>query len=429
MLKRLLNFRRVVWLFLAILPVIAVAWYFLETQASTSAPTPGVFFVPPTHAAQKDVISQILAERIKRNEFPPEIDFPIAGISKHALVNYSLHAVSQTRMEKQIGAYRPDYAAFVAIDATTGRILNLISYSAAEPNVDNLTLRATFPAASIFKVVTASAALDLQKAEPETVVAFNGANHTLYRKNVEDNRVNRWTRHITMREAFARSINTVFAKLGLFYVGGEDLKKYAERFLFNRAIPADLPVEQGVTEFSADDRWSVVSAASGFTRATTMSPLHGALIAAAVANDGTMMEPYIVDSLQEIGGGDLYRVRPQAASVVFGPQTASRVRALFIETVQSGTSRKWFRKTLRRSVVDDVEFGGKTGSLTGESPRGKCDWFVGYAIAGSHRIAVGVLTVNERRWRVKASELAAYFFANYLEDLRRQESVAHSSNQ
>jgi peptidoglycan glycosyltransferase len=368
------------------------------------------------YAINKDLISAQIGASIRGNDFPDAINLSLDGGTQHATVDYTIDDSSQEWMEKTIGQYKPDYAAFVAMDARTGRVLSLVSYSESEPNTANLTMRATFPAASIFKVVTASAALDLDKAKPETVVPFNGANHTLYKKNVQDTKVNRWTRMMTMKEAFARSVNVFFGKLGLFMVGPESLNVYAKRYMFNEPIRSDFPVEMGHTHIDAADPWSVVQTASGFTRDTTMSPMQGALMAAAVANDGVMMEPYIVDSLTDDKGIKMYEGVPRQASVVIEPAAAEDLRKLFNETVRSGTGRKSFRKTVRHSTFDEVEFGGKTGSLTGVSPAGKCDWFIGYARYRGERIAVAGLTVNEKKWKVKSSMLANIFFTHYLKE-------------
>ena len=361
----------------------------------------------------KETLAAQLGAAISTNNYPESYDFSINGASKRARVGYTIDEAAQAYMEKILNQYSPDYGAFVAIDAKTGRILSMVSKS-RYGDTENLTLRATFPSASIFKVVTASAAIDTNKATPNLVVPFNGANHTLFRKNVSDTRVTKWTQHITMREAFARSVNTFFAKLGLFYVGPENLKMYAERYFFNRAIHADVPVQIGYSKFNAEDPWSIVTAASGFTRENTMSPLQGALIAATVANDGVMMEPFLVDSLTDESGEKIYKGKVAQASVVVEPRTADELRELFQQTVRSGTSRKAFRKTVGRVAYEDVEFGGKTGSLTGLNPAGKCDWFIGYARFGNQRIAVGALTVNEKKWKVKSSTLANLFFTEYL---------------
>lgn len=378
-------------------------------------------------AINKDVLAQQLGLAVRGNQFPDRYAFVVDGETKQAKVQYTLQDNSQELMQKLMSQYQPDYGAFVAMDAKTGKILSMVSYSKTRSNGENLTLRATFPAASVFKVVTASAAIDLNKAEPETVVPFNGGLHTLYKKNVQSTQLNHWTRRMTMREAFARSVNVFFSKLGLFYVGPQNLQMYAERYLFNHPIRADVPVQVGYAKFSAEDPWSVATAASGYTRDNTMSPLHGALIAAAVANDGVMMEPYLIDSLVDEKGEALYQGAPRQASVVVEPQSAQNLRELFKQTVRSGTSRKSFRQTVRRSLFDDIEFGGKTGSLMGKDPEGKCDWFVGYARYHEQRIAVAALTVNERKWKVKSSMLANLFFQRYFKDLKREEKLADSN--
>jgi cell division protein FtsI/penicillin-binding protein 2 len=404
------------------LGIAAMAITLFSVKSKSSAESGGLLSGPVV--INKDMIAAQLGQSIRGNAFPQVIDLSVDGGIKKAVVQYGLHEESQAQMQRLMNLYRPDYGAFVAIDARTGRVLSMVSFS-REKQVENLALQATFPAASIFKVVTASAALDLAKANPETVVPFNGAFHTLYKKNVVENHENRWTRYITMREAFARSVNTFFGKLGLFYVGPNNLLQYAERFNFNHPIRADVPVQTGYARIVPDDPWSVATAASGFTRDNTMSPLQGALIAAAVANDGVMMEPYIVQSLvDKMSGEALYQAAPTQASVVVAPESAEKLRELFYETVRSGTSRKAFRKTVHRSKWDDVEFGGKTGSLTGLNPAGKCDWFVGYARYRDQRIAVAALTVNEKKWRVKSSTLANEFLTTYVKKVKGSDQLA-----
>jgi cell division protein FtsI/penicillin-binding protein 2 len=372
-------------------------------------------------------IAKEIGPGLLANRFPSQVQLKVEGRSEQTVaVDYTIDWNAQREMQRLINLYRPDYASFVAIDASTGRVLVMISSSRVDQRIGNMTLQARFPAASIFKVVTAAAAIDSDKAHPGTVVPFNGANHTLYRRNVKETRENRWTRYMTLREAFARSVNTYFGKLGLFYVGPEKLADYATRFQFNQDIVSDMPIERAETNFGAEDPWSVVTAASGFTRETTMSPLQGALIAAAVANDGVMMTPSIVGRAMSADGGLVYEHSPQVLSAVVDPSSAEELRELFGATVERGTSRRYFRRTLRKTFWDDVEFGGKTGSLTGMSPRGKNDWFVGYARFRDTRIAVAALTVNQRKWRVKSSTLANEFLTRYLKDIVKEQNDASS---
>ena len=77
---------------------------------------------------------------------------------------------------------------------------------------------------------------------------------------------------------------------------------------------------------------------------------------------------------------------------------------------------------LRRAFPGDFEVGGKSGSITGVYPKGKCDWFVGYARDGLRKVAFSALTINEKNWRVKSS----YIVRRSIEELfggRRISSV------
>lgn len=403
---------------------LAVLLMVILSTSLLSRTSKGVALVRPESPVNKSLLSDQLGMAIKENDFPERFSFIIHGTPKEAGVRYTLNEAAQAMMQKLMGQYKPDYGAFVAMDARTGKILSMVSYNNGRIENENLTLRATFPSASIFKIVTASAAIDMKKAKANTVVPFNGAHHTLYKRNVETTRETRWTTYMTMRDAFARSVNVFFGKLGLFYVGPRNLELYAERFLFNHPIHSDIPVQQGFARISANNPWAVAEAASGFTRETTMSPMHGALIAAAIANDGVMMEPYLIDYLQDDAGETFYRGEPKQASVVVEPQSAEELRDLFRQTVRSGTSRKAFRQAVRRPAFDDIEFGGKTGSITGRDPNGKCDWFVGYGRYQDSRIAVAALTVNEKKWKVKSSTLASLYLQEYFRQLKRSKAVA-----
>jgi cell division protein FtsI/penicillin-binding protein 2 len=292
----------------------------------------------------------------------------------------------------------------------------MVSYSRDPAMKDNLALRATFPSASVFKVVTAAAAIGERQFSPETVIQFNGANHTLYKSNILKNNSSRWSRNSTLKDAFSKSINTVFGRLGAYTVGSAKLKDYADRFGFNRKIQSDLPMQEGSAPISADaDAWGLAQTASGYTRDNTMSPMQGALIAAAVANDGLMMEPFVVQSVYTPEGVALYGAEPRVSNVAVDSRTAFEVRELMNETIMTGTSRKSFRGFFHGDLKN-LDVGGKTGSLTGMDPPGKYDWFVGYAGGGAHRIAVAALTIHEKQWRVKSSYLARKAFERYFKD-------------
>lgn len=367
----------------------------------------------PAAGITKADIARSIEPSLKGNEFPDEIEI-LSGLRKTKVQpTYSLDLLSQHKMEKLLSQYRPDYGAFVAVDAKSGAILALVSFTREKKEIGNLVLKATFPAASVFKVVTAAAAIDQKKADPNTVVAYTGANHTLYKRNLMQKFNPRWARKVTLREAFARSINSVFGKVGLYILKPEELTEYAKRFQFNQAINADVPVQPGTFYLDAEDQYKVAEAASGFTRVAQMSPLQGALMAASIVNEGMMMEPYLVEALRTPQGETTYRAEIKALGQVMNAETARNLRELMRETVVRGTSQRSFRDLLRKKKAQQIEMGGKTGHLTGLSPKGNYDWFVGYATDGKKQIALAALTINEENWRVKASYLARQFIESY----------------
>jgi cell division protein FtsI/penicillin-binding protein 2 len=73
-----------------------------------------------------------------------------------------------------------------------------------------------------------------------------------------------------------------------------------------------------------------------------MSPVQGAMIAAAVVNDGKLVMPYVVDSMTDQAGNEVYRGETIDNGNIMSPSSAKKVRELMEETVISGTSRKSF---------------------------------------------------------------------------------------
>lgn len=321
-------------------------------------------------------------------------------------VEYSIDQSLQEKMELLFKRYRPDYGSFVAIDPQSGRILSMVSYSSAD-EIKHLSVKATFPSASVFKVVTAAAAIELKHFKHSSLFAMNGRNHTLYKSQVFRTRFSKWTRVMTLGDAFALSVNSIFGKLGVFHIGAEALMSFATRFGFNRDIGTDLRVEKSVSEVPMND-WELAEVSSGFTLSNRMSPLLGASIAATIANDGRMMKPYVVSRLSDSEGEVIYEGTPRFDGQVVSGKTAFELKRMMQATIQRGTSKKSFRGF---SLDENgITVGGKTGSLTGDAPEGKYDWFVGFAEAAGRRVAVSALTINKQYWKVKSSYLARKAF-------------------
>ncbi|MBI3802332.1 MAG: penicillin-binding protein [Nitrospirae bacterium] len=331
---------------------------------------------------------------------------------------YTYDAALQQAMENYFKRYGVPYGVFVAMDPNTGRVLASVEYSADNPRAEHLALRATYPAASIFKLVTASAAIEEKKANPETEITYHGGLYRMGPRNWIDN-PKRDKLKITIADALAKSCNVAFAKIALRWLDVPTLQSYAERFQFNRAIPFELPMQVSRMEIENSER-GLARTAAGFGE-VGLSPLHGAMIGSAIANDGIMMSPCMIDQLSDANGTKLYECQPKIFSTVISAETAQSLREMMAMTVIKGTSRKAFRLKRRGATLRGITIGGKTGSLTGEDPPGKYSWFVGMAPLEDPEIVVAVMLINHSKWKIKASQAAREGFDAYFqgENLRK----------
>ncbi|MFP5519569.1 MAG: penicillin-binding transpeptidase domain-containing protein [Bdellovibrionia bacterium] len=368
----------------------------------------------------RNAIASNLGEAIRNNHFPTHTNLLLGSKRIDAEIRYTLNEAMQAEAEKLLNTYKPDYAAIVLMEAQTGRILAMHSFQKDDPEAKNWNLIASFPAASVFKVVTATAAVDKAGVSPYHKIQYNGGAYTLYRKNVLSDKVTRWTNEITLKDAFARSINTAFGRLSIENLEPRDLTEYAQRFMFNTQIPTDFPVEMGVATVPDDKGFELAEVASGYNRVNRMSPVQGAMIAASIANDGNMVVPYLVDEVFNEEGESIYQGSTIAQGTTMTKESAEKVRMLMEQTVLAGTSRRSFRSLVNDRKFSEVEMGGKTGHLTGTNPKGRTDWFVGYAMDDEHKVAVAALTVNKEYWTVKSAQLGQFMFRAYFNNLYAQ---------
>jgi penicillin-binding protein A len=324
---------------------------------------------------------------------------PLGG----ARASLTLDPRLQERLEGALDTYRVPWGATVLIEPATGRILALAEHSRAEPGRRGLPLAALAPAASIFKLVTAAALLE-QGIQPDEEVCYHGGKRRLAPGLLADD-PRRDHRCTTLGSAFGHSTNVVFAKLAGRGLDAGRLRATAERFLFNTEIPFAHPVEVSRAVIPEDD-FGFAETAAGFGP-VKLSPLHAALLAAIVANDGVLVPPTIVDEVQ---GGALPPVG--APRRVVEEPVAAELARMMRSTVTEGTARRAFARA--RGPLRGISVAGKTGSLANAQPYRDYSWFVGYAPADRPQVAIATVVVNERLWHARAPTVArealeAYF--------------------
>jgi len=358
---------------------------------------------------RKDYIHRFLESsllsNLKANSFQTSYD------GKQLSIRTSIDISLQSYLTKKLDRKNSSEIGIVLINPANGRVLAMVGFDKSNPQknpcVDN-----TFPAASIFKIITAAAAIEKAKFKADTMLHFNGRKHTLYKSQLKEKET-KYTNYITFKDAFGKSVNPVFGKIGALYLGKEALKSYAMAFGFNRIINFETFLMPSLTVFS-DEPYQLAELASGFNKKTKITPIHGALIASAIVNRGKLIEPTIVDQIVDGKGKELYRGQSAILDHAFDVETSSTLNELMITTIKSGTARREFRKYRKDKIISRLEIGGKTGSINNRTNDVKYDWFGGYAKGkeGDGKIAVSVLVAHEKYIGIRATQYA-YFKSQY----------------
>ncbi|MFJ7969583.1 penicillin-binding transpeptidase domain-containing protein [Streptomyces sp. NPDC096324] len=301
--------------------------------------------------------------------------------------------------------------AVAAIEPSTGRILALVSTPSYDPawlsgtgpvtsaawaglnaRADkpmlNRAVRQTYPPGSTFKVLTAAAALDSGVVEDVDAPTRSPNPYRLPGTTTRLTNEIEGCEDASLRYAFTWSCNTVFAKLGVD-VGLDGMTRTAANFGFNdRKLRIPFSVVPSNFDLRLDRAQLGLSSIGQFdTRAT---PLQMAMIAAAVAGDGSVKTPYLVERTTSRSGATLTTTGPRTLHQAMSASTAQRMRELMTDVVEKGTGTV--------AAIPGATVGGKTGTAQhgiGNSGTPYA-WFVSWARAdGSVEPAVAVAVVVE----------------------------------
>jgi cell division protein FtsI/penicillin-binding protein 2 len=316
----------------------------------------------------------------------------------------------QRTIERMLVDGQVAWGSVVAIEPRTGRVLAIAQHSERQPGREDLFADASAPSASVFKVITAAALLERGGLGPDAGVCYHGGGERLLEHNLVDDPT-RDTACADLADAIARSINPVVAKLSLQHLDAGGLLGMAESFGWNQEIPFELPIQTSRAEIPRD-RLERGRASAGFWH-THLSPMHGALLAQAIAQGGSMLRPFMVDLVTDANGTAVYHGRSRFLRATVRESTARTLNRMMRGTVTRGTSRHAFFPQ-GRPFLPGIEIAGKTGTLNGRDPYRAYTWWVGFAPADRPRIAIGVLIVNGTRWRIKANDVARETLKAYL---------------
>ncbi|MDF2612605.1 MAG: penicillin-binding protein transpeptidase [Clostridia bacterium] len=232
----------------------------------------------------------------------------------------------------------------------------------------NRTTNGLYPPGSIFKIITALAYISENKGENldfmyECTGKITGDDYSIqcYNKTAHG--------HLDLMGAFYKSCNTYFVKLGET-ISVKSLKNTAEKLGFNHPLYFDMDY--------ARSKFQLVETESPFEKAATFigqgktltTPLHMAMIASCIANDGVMMKPYLLDYSMNKKGSVKVKYLPQYKEAIMEEETAKVLQDMMTGVVSEGTAAK-----LKR---ENIIVGGKTGTAQNETSEDH-SWFMGFA--------------------------------------------------
>lgn len=311
--------------------------------------------------------------------------------------------------------------AVIAMEPDTGKVLAMVSKPDYNPNtlasdgdglvaedneegqLLNRAMQGLYPPGSTFKLVTA---LEYLRENPDTFreYQFDCSGYFHY----EDYTIKCYHEtahgHQDFTAAFANSCNGAFANLGLqLDLGG--LKNTATKLLFGQPLPLSLPYSRSSYAMEPGaDAWQILQTSIG-QGVTQITPMHNAMIAAAVANGGTLMKPYFIDHVENAGGDVIRKFMPESYGSLMTAEESAALSELMRAVVTEGTG-----SAVR---TDAYAVAGKTGSAEFDREKETHAWFIGFAPAESPRLVVSVIVEEGGSGGKAAAPIARSLFDTY----------------
>ncbi len=365
-----------------------------------------------------------LAERDARGNILYKLDELSSlesGYDIYLTIDKIIQYIVESELEEIQQKFEPKSIVAIALEPNTGKILAMASSPSYDPNrfgefpastFRNRNITDLYEPGSIFKIVTASAALEERIFSPKDQIfceygAYRVAGHTIH-----DVHSYGW---LTFKEALSYSSNIAFTKIGQ-KLGEKELYQYIKKFGFGEKTGIDLKGEingllRNVTE------WSALSiGAIPYGQEVGVTPIQMVSAVAVVANGGVLMRPFIVDEIINDKGTIIKKNYPTIRRKVISDEYAKLLTGLLVDVVDNGTGKP--------AAIAGYSVAGKTGTsqkyIPGEGySRTKfVSSFVGYAPAYNPR-AVLLLMVDEPNGAYYGSQVAAPSFKNIMEKTLR----------
>jgi len=319
---------------------------------------------------------------------------PLDGYNLVLTIDEMIQFFTERELDRIYKEARCKSVSVIVMDPTTGEILALANRPTFEPNsskrysVDGRRNRAItdmFEPGSVFKVVTASAALEENVVDlEESFFCENGefgiSNHTLHDHTPHG--------YLKFREVIEKSSNIGTVKVAM-RLGQEKLYRYSKLYGIGTRTNIELPGE-AVGFIRAHRLWSKLSiAAIPIGQEVAVTTLQLACLISTIANNGIFMKPMIIKKITDSNGETIKKLEPVALRRVICESTANKMKAILKGVVERGTGQK--------AKLDGFSSAGKTGTAQKVEPNGTYSHrrfvasFIGFAPVENPRIAIAVV--------------------------------------
>ena len=333
---------------------------------------------------------------------------------------------AQEVLKKTVAKHGAESGSVIVLNPKTGAVLALANYpdfdlneynKISDPGIySNKSLSADYEPGSVFKPITMAAALNEGKVNPETTYEDTGSvtvdDRTIKNSDLKANGVQ------TMTQVLEKSLNTgmVFVESKL---GHEAFRKYIKKFRFGSPLGIELPSEAKGDTDNLNRRGDIWYATGSFGQGITVTPLQLITAYTAIANEGKLMKPYVVDRIVHPDKTE-EKTFPDELETVLDPKTAAKVSAMLVNVVESGHGQK--------AAVNGYYIAGKTGTAqvpykdrSGYDPTKNIGSFVGFGPVDNPAFLMLVRIDHPKDVRFAESTAApafgeiASFILNYLQ--------------
>lgn len=333
--------------------------------------------------------------------------------------------LNATLQESAYSALKGHEGAVIALEPTSGKILCMVSKPDYDPNdiknnydsivgddnsdsknsvLLNRATQGSYTPGSTFKIFTTLEYLKEHGVEQDFQYDCTGSTTkdgcTIHCSSGEVHG------SINLEEAFAESCNCTYATIGL-NLNLASFQKLSKKLLFNQTLPTEYPSKSSSFTLNKDSSVAEIMQGCIGQDKITVSPMHLAMISSAIANNGVLMRPYVIDSIINDAGTVVNTTESEEYATLLSEETAAKMQQLMEAAVEYGTAKKL--------KTDAYVAAGKTGSAqVSDTSDDTHSWFVGYAKDSNGKtIAIAVIVEKEGNGSKYAVPIAKKVFDAY----------------